>query len=233
MDSVRLVQCSAPRCGVPFFLCPDCDRGQTYCERCRPGVRRHVRKASRCRYWRSRKGRRKTAARVSAHRRRRQNVTHAGRREVGPPPIVDAPSATVAIKAIPTAGVETTDGIDLDGNRTQRDEHTSARDGGRARHVLEGEAAPVARAPACGGVAARGDRPLAGQADPRCALCDDTHGGFASTFFQETFGGAATPLYTVDWIPGPARVRRAVRRDITGMGDFADLRRLLIEEVAR
>lgn len=68
----------------------------------------------------------------------------------------------------------------------------------------------------------------------RAALsADDAHGGFASTFFQETFGDAATPLYTLDWIPGPARVRRAVRRDITGMGDFADLRRLLIEEVAR
>lgn len=68
----------------------------------------------------------------------------------------------------------------------------------------------------------------------RAALsADDTHGGFASTFFQETFADAATPLYTLDWIPGPARVRRAVRRDITGMGDFADLRRLLIEEVAR
>lgn len=68
----------------------------------------------------------------------------------------------------------------------------------------------------------------------RAALsADDTHGGFASTFFQETFRDVGTPLYTLDWIPGPARVRRAVRRDITGMGDFADLRRLLIEEVAR
>ena len=68
----------------------------------------------------------------------------------------------------------------------------------------------------------------------RAALsADDAHGGFASTFFQETFADAATPLYTLDWIPGPARVRRAVRRDITGMGNFADLRRLLIDEVAR
>jgi len=68
----------------------------------------------------------------------------------------------------------------------------------------------------------------------RAALsADDTRDGFASTFFQETFNDAGTPLYTLDWIPGPARVRRAARRDITGMGDFADLRRLVIEEVAR
>lgn len=68
----------------------------------------------------------------------------------------------------------------------------------------------------------------------RAALSvDDKRDGFASTFVQETFGDAGGPLYTLDWIPGPARVRRAARRDITGMGDFADLRRLLIEEVAR
>jgi len=68
----------------------------------------------------------------------------------------------------------------------------------------------------------------------RAALCaDGTHGGSASTLFQETFTDGGAPLYTLDWIPGPARARRAARRDITGMGNFADLRRLLIEEVAR
>jgi len=68
----------------------------------------------------------------------------------------------------------------------------------------------------------------------RAALsADDKHDGFASNFFQETFSDAGAPLYTLDWIPGPARVRRAARGDVVGMGDFADLRRLLIEEVAR
>jgi hypothetical protein len=68
----------------------------------------------------------------------------------------------------------------------------------------------------------------------RAALsADDTRDGFVSSLFQEIASDAGAPLYTLDWIPGPARVRRAARRDIVGMGDFADLRRLLLEEVAR
>jgi hypothetical protein len=43
------------------------------------------------------------------------------------------------------------------------------------------------------------------------------------------FGG---PLYSVDWVPGPlARRRRG--SDVRGMGAFADLRQLLLFEVAR
>ena len=68
----------------------------------------------------------------------------------------------------------------------------------------------------------------------RAALCADAkHGGSDSSLFQETFADGGTPLYTLDWIPAPARARRGARRDITGMGAFGDLRQLLIEEVAR
>jgi hypothetical protein len=68
----------------------------------------------------------------------------------------------------------------------------------------------------------------------RAALCADSkHGGSDSSLFQETFAEGGAPLYTLDWIPAPARARRAARRDITGMGAFGDLRQLLIEEVAR
>ena len=68
----------------------------------------------------------------------------------------------------------------------------------------------------------------------RAALCADAkHGGSDSSLFHETFADGGAPLYTLDWIPARARGRRVARRDITGMGDFADLRRLLIEEVAR
>ena len=68
----------------------------------------------------------------------------------------------------------------------------------------------------------------------RAALCVDAQpGGSDSSLFRETFADVGGPLYTLDWIPAPERGRRARRRDISGMGEFADLRQLLIDEVAR
>jgi len=40
-----------------------------------------------------------------------------------------------------------------------------------------------------------------------------------------------SPLYTVDWVPATGRARR--RSNIAGMGDFRDLRQLLLFEVVR
>jgi hypothetical protein len=45
------------------------------------------------------------------------------------------------------------------------------------------------------------------------------------------FETCSNPLYTVDWVPAAGRKRR--RDDVTGMGDFRDLRQLLLFEVAR
>lgn len=68
----------------------------------------------------------------------------------------------------------------------------------------------------------------------RAALCADARlDGSDSSLYRETFADVGGPLYTLDWIPAPERGRRARRRDISGMGEFADLRRLLIDEVAR
>lgn len=68
----------------------------------------------------------------------------------------------------------------------------------------------------------------------RAALCADAQrGGSDSSLFRETFTDVGGPLYSLDWIPALERGRRARRRDINGMGEFADLRQLLIEEVAR
>ena len=68
----------------------------------------------------------------------------------------------------------------------------------------------------------------------RAALCADAQpGGSDSSLLRETFSGVGGPLYTLDWIPAPERGRRARRRDISGMGEFADLRQLLIDEAAR
>lgn len=40
------------------------------------------------------------------------------------------------------------------------------------------------------------------------------------------------PLYTVDWVPPPARGRRR-HRDLQGVGDFCDLKQLLLFAVPR
>jgi hypothetical protein len=68
----------------------------------------------------------------------------------------------------------------------------------------------------------------------RAALCaDERLDGSDTSFFRETFIDRGGPLYTLDWLPALGQVRRARRRDIAGMGKFEDLRKLLIEEVAR
>ncbi len=67
----------------------------------------------------------------------------------------------------------------------------------------------------------------------RAALAaDDTPGTCASNLYQGALSDfGASPLYTVDWVPAVGRRRR--RTDIGGMGEFSDLRQLLIFEVAR
>lgn len=69
----------------------------------------------------------------------------------------------------------------------------------------------------------------------RAALCaDDRHDGSDSTIYRAAFADGGGPLYSLDWIPASARGRRRSRhRDIGGMGEFGDLRQLLISEVAR
>jgi hypothetical protein len=68
----------------------------------------------------------------------------------------------------------------------------------------------------------------------RAALsAGDPRDGFDTSLFRAAFADEGGPLYTVDWVPGPGRGRARRRRDIAGMGAFADLRQLLLFEVAR
>lgn len=52
-----------------------------------------------------------------------------------------------------------------------------------------------------------------------------------STLYREAFQDFGGPLYRLDWVPAVGRRRR--HRDVVGMGDFADLRQLLLFEVVR
>lgn len=68
----------------------------------------------------------------------------------------------------------------------------------------------------------------------RAALCaDERRDGFDSSLYRETFADVGGPLYTLAWIRDPGRERRARRRDISGMGRFEDIKRMLLSEVAR
>ena len=66
----------------------------------------------------------------------------------------------------------------------------------------------------------------------RAALSvDSTEGSFASSHYREAVSDGGGALYSVDWVPACRRGRR--HRDLPGVGDFADLRRLVLFEVAR
>ena len=68
----------------------------------------------------------------------------------------------------------------------------------------------------------------------RAALvADDMSNGCGTSLYHDAFSDfGRSPLYSLDWIPVGDGKRRG-RRDLTGMGDFADLRQLLLAEVAR
>ena len=65
------------------------------------------------------------------------------------------------------------------------------------------------------------------------ALCAaDRDGASDSSLYREAFVDFGGLLYTLEWIPAGA-LARPRRRDLGGVGDFADLRRLLTEEGTR
>jgi hypothetical protein len=67
----------------------------------------------------------------------------------------------------------------------------------------------------------------------RAALAVDASSpGCATSLWPDSpLGGDATPLYTLE--PVAAHRRRRRRDDLDGLGDFRDLRQLLLFEVAR
>lgn len=66
----------------------------------------------------------------------------------------------------------------------------------------------------------------------RAALAaDDEETSFDSCLCRASLlDSGRSPLYSVDWVPATGRRRRS---NIAGMGDFRDLRQLLLVEVAR
>lgn len=65
----------------------------------------------------------------------------------------------------------------------------------------------------------------------RAALCAADKDGMSDcSLYREAILDFGGPLYELEWVPAGVRRRH---RDIAGVGDFADLRQLLLFEVAR
>jgi hypothetical protein len=60
----------------------------------------------------------------------------------------------------------------------------------------------------------------------------EMQGGFASNLFRDRFGACGEPLYAIDVVPMASR-SRARRRDVRGLGDFRDLRQMVLAEAWR
>lgn len=68
-------------------------------------------------------------------------------------------------------------------------------------------------------------------AQVRAALCaDEQRPSCDSTLYRAAFVDHGAPLYTVAWVPAPARKRH--RRGLAA-GEFRDIQRVLLDEVAR
>jgi hypothetical protein len=67
----------------------------------------------------------------------------------------------------------------------------------------------------------------------RAALCArDQDGASDSSLYRAAFADEGGLLYSLDWRPALPRRRRR-HRDLAGVGDFSDLRQMLLFEVAR
>lgn len=67
----------------------------------------------------------------------------------------------------------------------------------------------------------------------RAALCAaERDGASDSSLYRAAFDDFGGPLYTLNWVPVESRARRR-HRDLNGVGDFADLRQLLLSEVGQ
>lgn len=69
----------------------------------------------------------------------------------------------------------------------------------------------------------------------RAALCAAEKDGVSDTsLYRDAFADFGGLLYTLDWVPGVGKLgKRRRHRDLRGVGDFSDLRQLVLFEVTR
>jgi hypothetical protein len=125
--------------------------------------------------------------------------------------------------------------VDMDGDLAGQRQHAARGDARAERNDLEGASASVAGEHAGDGPVAGGTGAVGGAADPpaRAVLAADER--VVMSEFDPSHDlfppGEVTPLYRLDWVPRACD--RFHRDPIRGMGDFRDLKQLLLFEVAR
>ena len=140
-------------------------------------------------------------------------------------------SAGISIEEPVAAREETTDEQSIDRDLAGPAGHAGDRDGGSERHDLESAPVTPTVPPATLPTLLEAIALWQG-VQVHAALCAaDRDGVSDSSLYRDAFVDFGGPLYTLEWIPAAALGRRR-RRDIGGVGDFGDLRRL-IAEVAR
>jgi DNA replication protein DnaC len=187
---LRQFQCVRDACRRLVVICRLCDHGQMYCPvTCREVGRRASRRRSKAAYWRSKKGKRATAARMTLLRASRKIVTDAGREEVGLSEKVSVAAAAFTTEVTPPAAEETTDERHLDGHLAGAERDACDRDGGPERDDLEGAAPAETGPPAGDGDAARSGGAVAGGEGPRCAQCGRLGWGVRLGFLSRRIPG--------------------------------------------
>jgi hypothetical protein len=227
----RTVRCG--RCGQVRVLCAPCYRGQVYCSaECAELMRVEKERAYDAKYRATRRGRMLRAERNRALRERKKEAAFRDRSSSSAPPDSE-PSAPNDDEFVHE---ESLHGIDLAGSVPELAHHTHPGDARAGRDNLESTPLAASSEPSRRGGAARGDRTLGGRTRARCARCGrrESIPSTSTSLYRDTFAlfGEQTPLYGLEWVPRARAVRR--RRDgLTGLGDFADLERLLARTVAR
>jgi hypothetical protein len=90
-STLRMRRCCGRDCGVVFFVCIGCDRGQRYCsDACREAARRRQTRAANSRYQRSETGKQTHRLRQRAYRKRtlERSVTYQGHTSAPAPPAI-------------------------------------------------------------------------------------------------------------------------------------------------
>ena len=223
-DGLRQARCG--RCGVIFYLCQRCERGQIYCgPACRREARRRSLRAARARHQASELGRLDHRDHQRAYRARLRLVTASVTDQGSPRPPASRKVAAPAVAA-PIPGVADPGGRSANHERCDH--------GGDRRHLRRDAAAgdaPPARGDdgAAGGAIVRPSldagvatgKPGAGLAAtaPRCAVC-----GVESAFIRLTTHRRSRPpstlFYEVELL-----APRAGAGKHEGWGGFDDLRR--------
>jgi hypothetical protein len=178
-------------------------------------------------YWRSRGAKVKTSKRTARWRVRQRKIeTDTSRREFAPAPIVQLAERSAVAVTVESSREETSIWMGIAPSaETTRVIAMAGPSNTILKAQLAGDPKPRALATLLEAIALWQGQPV------RAALCADARGlSCDSNLCREAFLDDGGALYSVVWVPASAPRQR---RRLDGLGNFRDLERLVISEVAR